>query len=67
MKCIVPFFSFFFLSPHFFFCCKHVTVIRPVASLTHLSVEPLFISTVCFIMTPVDVFFAGGGAEKAVG
>lgn len=46
---ILCLFFLFLFSPHFFFCCKHVTVTHPVASLTHPSVEPLFISTVCIL------------------
>ena len=69
----------YFLATLFFFCCKLVSVIDPVASLTHLAFwlsnvfGPLFLSTACFLsfffffyLTPVDVLFAGGGAEQAV-
>lgn len=64
---------FLFSGPHFSFCCKLVSVIDPVASLTRLAFgRPTlfgFISAACSFFeftTPVDVFFAGGGAEQAV-
>lgn len=68
MKCILPLFS----GPHFFFvCCK--LHIDHVASLTLLAFgRPtrlgfcLLVQRVFLFMTPVDVFFIGGGAEEAV-
>lgn len=76
------YFAFVIFWPRFvFFCCKLVSVIDPVASLTHLAfgcptclglcflvqrVFCFFSFFFCFFLTPVDVFFAGGGAEQAV-
>lgn len=69
MKCILP---FLFSDPHFSFSAVNYVLMLLLLSLPLPLVVPLvwaFVyqySVFFLFMTPVDVFFAGGGAEQAV-